>query len=161
VQPPSCDLDNDGASDDQTWRCGTLPSGPGENPLFGNAIIEALWSHDVSIANKGRFVVAVAGKPLALALRYDWRVDCPAATCQAQVEVGLVAPGVDQRFGCLVDRQMIDRNIEWDQPGTAMLVAPAASGIYDVRLEISKSAACDTTWTAPGESHTIAKICVP
>jgi hypothetical protein len=38
---------------------------------------------------------------------------------------------------------------------------PAASGVYDVRLEIAKSTACDTAWQTPAGSHTIAKICVP
>jgi hypothetical protein len=49
----------------------------------------------------------------------------------------------------------------WAQPGTAMIAVPAASGIYDVRLEIAKGPACDTAWQTPGNSHTIAKICVP
>ena len=158
---PSCDLDGDGACDDQTWRCSMAPSGVDEDPIFGNVGSEALWAHDVSLANTGRFVVAAAGKPLALTLRYDWQVDCPGPSCQAQVEIGVVATGVDQRFGCVGDRQMVDRDIEWNQNGTAMIVAPTAPGIYDVRLEISKSTACDTAWSVPAGNHTIAKICVP
>lgn len=160
-QPASCDLDGDGACDDQTWRCGSSPSSPGADPLFGDITAEALWSHDVSLANQGRFVVAAAGKPLALTFRYDWRVDCASTTCQAQVEFGLVASGVDQRLGCVVDREMVDRNIEWSQPGAVTIVAPAASGLYDVRLEIAKQTACGASWATPAGNHTIAKICVP
>lgn len=158
---PSCDLDGDGTCDDQTWRCGQPPSGPGADPLFGDTNNEALWAHDVSIASKGRFVVAVPGKSLALQLRYDWRVDCPGSTCQAQVEVGLVAAGVDQPLGCIVDRQMADRNIEWSQNGNAKIVVPSTPGVYDVRLEIAKQTACASTWATPASNHTVAKICVP
>ena len=38
AMPTSCDLDNDGLCDDQTWRCGAAPDGPGDNPLFGDPL---------------------------------------------------------------------------------------------------------------------------
>ena len=161
MQQAGCDLDGDGACDDQTWRCGTSPNSPGSDPLFGDVNNEALWAHEVSLAGKGRFVVAAAGKSLAVALRYDWRVDCPGASCQAQVVFGVVASGFDAYGGCVVDRQMIDRDIAWSQNGGATITVPAASGIYDVRLDIAKQPACGAAWSAPGSSHAIAKICVP
>ena len=68
---------------------------------------------------------------------------------------------MDQRQGCLVDRQMPDRAIQWNQDGSTMIVTPTAPGVYDVRLEIAKRVACGTSWATPAPNHTIAKICVP
>lgn len=161
--PATCDANGDGLCDDQTWRCGQPPTGPSENPLFGSWPNEALWAHDASIAGKGRFVVAAGGKPLALTFRYDWVVDCPpgGSSCRAQVEYGLVGTSATQRFGCLADKMLGDRDVDWAQQGQAMIAVPATPGIYDVRLEIAKAPACDGAWQTPGDSHTIAKICVP
>lgn len=156
------DANQDGACDSQQWLCGEAPMTPGNNPLWGNVFSEAWWSHDASLAGAGRFVVGKAGGSLALTFTYDWRVDCPGSTCQAQLEVGLVATGTSALATCVADKLVVDREIETGRTGSATISLPAASGIYDVRLQIGKRAACGATLSAvPAADQTIAKICVP
>jgi len=155
------DADGDGACDDQTWACGTAPTTPVANPIWGNVLKEAWWSHDANLALHGRFLVARAGASVALALKYDWRVDCPSSPCEAQLEVGLLATGMTQLAACAADKPM-GQQIDWTQTGTVMLTIPTTSGVYDVRLNIAKQAACGGSLTGtPAANQTVAKICVP
>jgi len=160
---PVCpDADQDGACDSQLWLCGAEPMSPGNHPFWGDITSEAWWSHNASLGGLGRFVVGKAGGSLALTFTYDWRVDCPASTCQAQLEVGLVSTATSVLAACVADKVIVDRQAEYGRAGTATLALPAASGVYDVRLLIGKRTACGASFSAPpADNQTIAKICVP
>lgn len=156
------DANQDGACDDQTWRCGAVPSEPSKDPLWGDVGREAWWSHDATLGGQGRLVVAAPGGMLPLSFRFDWQVDCPGTTCQAQLEVGLVTSGSSTLVGCAADKTVQDRDIEWGHDGAAMISIPQTPAIYDVRLQIGKSAACGSALSMPpAASQTIARICVP
>lgn len=157
------DANADGACDDQTWRCGAVPEEPSANPLWGDVLREAWWSHDATLGGQGRRVVAAPGGTLALDFDFDWRVDCDSgASCPAQLEVGLVSASASHFVGCVIDKTVVDRDIEWDHDGMAMIAVPAVPAIYEVRLRIGKQAACGAQLSGQtSESQVIAKICVP
>lgn len=160
---PVCpDANQDGACDSQLWLCGAEPMSPGIHPFWGEITSEAWWSHNASLGGLGRFAVGKAGGSLALTFTYDWRVDCPATTCQAQLEVGLVSAGTSVLATCVADKVVGDRQAEYGRAATAILTLPAVSGVYDVRLLIGKRTACAPSFSAPPTANqTIAKICVP